>query len=327
MGAPAAWKAATVKKNKVSQKTLRIGIAAFVAIVVVFALMQMATSRGRQPASQQMPPAKSQPQKRGRAQSQNEAAPAAAPPVATAPPHVASSLEINPKNLETAAVLSFQTDMSPQDKIVVKVKAHTGDILNFTSFAKTFDVLKPASGEPQLDLVKEGLPQGTYFVEASVGSAQASTQIFIGKRDDQFLSELERHIKSISLRQQSEKFALYYGAQKLEKLAKELKTDADTFKTQPLKWAKTYKAWRLQAHEAANPVAALASSPPNDIAYPDEIAAFQAASEKLAALAKDYDTAITQKRDVASAPDDISAEFGKVREDSAKLSGRPQASN
>jgi hypothetical protein len=93
------------------------------------------------------------------------------------------------------------------------------------------------------------------------------------------------------------------------------------------KWKKAYRVWNAQAREAAMPVIVLGKSPLNEMTYPEQIALFQSTTEKLAAHAKEIDAAVMQKRDVASAPDDLAAEFARLREESAKLSGRPQASN
>jgi hypothetical protein len=323
---PPAWQSkALLKKTKgVSPKALRFGLAAFVALAVVAYLAQMTSSRKREPASQQQQQQAPKPHKKGKVGEADKAL----PPTAPAPPaKVASMLEITPKNLESAAILAFPSDMGPGEKVVVKLKGKTGDILQYSSFAKTFEVPKGETGIAQLDLVKEGIPAGTYFVEASVGTAQSATQIFVGKHDGGFIRDLERHIKSISLRQQNEKSALFYGSQRLEKLAKELVANGQALKAEPAKWKKTHRAWMAQAREAAMPVIALARSPANDMTYPEQIAAFQAATERLAAQAKDIDGTIMQKREVASNPEDLSVEFARLREDSGKLSGRPQASN
>lgn len=329
--APAAAPASVKKERtvessspKAATKMVRVAVAAVAALVVVFVLFQFATSKNRLPASQPSSDAPSKSRKaRGRV-SENEA-PAAAAPVA-AQPKVASSLEISPKNMETAPVLTFQTDMGAADKIVVKIKAHSGDILGYASYGKTFEVAKPGVDDPQLDLAKEGLPQGSYFVEAAVGSAQASTQIFIGKQDEAFATELEHHLKSISLRQQNEKAALYYGAVHLEKLTKDLAAESQAFKAKPLKWKKVFTTWKAKAREAMMPVLALAHSPETDKVYPEALAAFKEATEHLAQRAKDIDAAVAQKRDVAAVGDDLTGEFTKLREDSAKLSSRPAGS-
>jgi hypothetical protein len=336
------WKTNTHKvEAKVSPNIFRFGLAAIVAAVVVFAMLQAASMKSRQPASQ---PATGVPSETSKNRKPVNARPKtsmnetetetvvgttepSAPTAAAEPPRLATSLEISPKNLETAPVLEFQSDMGPLDKITVKMKAHTGDIIKFASFAKTYEVAK-GGGATVLDLSKEDLPAGTYFVEASVGSAQSSTQIFIGKKDDVFLADLERHIKSVSLRQQSEKTALYYGSQALEKLSKDLITQSQALKAQPLKWKKTLGSWRRTAHDASLPVMTLAQSPANEMVYPEALNAFQAAAERLANQAKEIDAAMAQKRDVASTSiDELTAEFGKLREESAKLTGRPQASN
>jgi hypothetical protein len=309
-------------KKKVSPKALRFGLAAFVACAVVAFLLQMANTRKREPASQ---PQQETPKAHKKSKVSENTAPVATP--APTPEKVASTLEITPKNLESAAALVFPSDMNIGDKVTVKLKGKTGDVLQVSSFSKTFEVPKTGPEEATLDLVKEGVPAGTYFVEASVGTAQSSTQIFVGKRDDEFVKELERHIKSISLRQQSEKSALFYGAQRLEKLAKDILAEGKALKAEPVKWKKSYAAWKVQAREATLPVITLAQSPANEMTYPDQIAAFQAATEKLAAQAKEIDAAVMQKREVAANPEDLSPEFARLREDSAKLSGRPQASN
>lgn len=330
--APSSSAAVPVRlKNQISPILLRVGVAIFVAAVVVFALVQASTMRTRQPASQKAPQAAPEATKtrkqlntRPKSSLNDESVPQDAPAASVGPTKVASSLEIAPQNLDSAApALTFQTDMDANDKIVVKLKARTGDILKYGSYLKTFDVVKSETGVPVLDLSKEDLPTGSYSVEASVGSVKTLAQIFIGKKDGNFPAELERHLKSLSYRQQSEKSALYYGAQKLEKLSKDLVTQSQILKAQPLKWRRTFAAWRTAARDAALPVLMLAQSSAFERAYPEEIAAFQAATDHLASQAKELDSAVLQKRDVASF-NEVSTDFGKLRESSAKLSGRPE---
>ncbi|RYZ67728.1 MAG: hypothetical protein EOP05_17375 [Proteobacteria bacterium] len=87
-------------------------------------------------------------------------------------------------------------------------------------------------------------------------------------------------------------------------------------------------SWRAAAKEAAMPVLQFAASPRNESAYPDQLAAFQAAAEKLAAQANDIDSAMEQKREIASSNlDGVVSSLTHLRDETAALTGRPQASN
>ncbi len=331
--APAPERAVATKKDP--PKFLRFGVAFAVALVAVIALMQFVSVRHRDPASigeRSVPKKKAEPRP-AKPKSVEHAVPAAAPAtsVAAVSPaaRAASVLEIMPLKLETTSPsLAFQTDAGPDEKIKVQLKAHTGEILKYGSYSKTFEVSRAGGELPTLDLAAQGLPQGSYTVEASVGAVQTSQSIFVGQKNPAFLSALESHIKSLSYRQQSERAALFYGSTRIEALVKELTQSSQALKGQPVKWKKAYTDWKHSAREATLPVLALSHAPTAETTYPEQLAAFQLAIEKLARQAKMIDEAMGQQRDVASMGlDDLTGDFARIREASAKLSGRPQASN
>ncbi len=323
---------AKVRPNAASPKALRFGVAAFIAGVVVFAMINFSSLRHRattaltsastthlhprQPTS--VPHSQAKP-----------LAPKEPPHAATAPAaKPASVLEIVPMKLETSGPsLAFQTDVPVGEAIKVSITARTGDVLKYASFSKSIDVSRAGGELPTLDLTKHSLPSGTYTVEASAGAVKTTKQIFIGQKDAAFASALERHLKSISYRQQLERSSLFYGSLKLEKATKELLTQSQSLKGQPTKWKAACDVWRTTAREATAQIATLKQAPLWETAYPDQLASFASLSEQLVTQVNAIDESVGQKREIASEPGLESAltNLSRLRDETTALSGRPAA--
>jgi hypothetical protein len=85
------------------------------------------------------------------------------------------------------------------------------------------------------------------------------------------------------------------------------------------------KNWRSETRTARQPLSAFMKAPKNDLAYPEEIKTAQTMLEKLDAQAKQIDTAIRQKRDIANVganlgePSQLSKEFARLKEQAGAL--------
>jgi hypothetical protein len=175
-----------------------------------------------------------------------------------------------------------------------------------------------------MDLSPLHLPKGTYRIRAKAGAALAETLVFVGNRDEDFEKAREKHLKMISAQQQAEKKALYYGAQRLEGLTRNLGENYKKLRRDPKGWARFYAAWKSEAKSAAKPVGALLyQAKPNQLAFRNEMRDFQGVTEKLAGYARQLDSAVNQKRDVAGVPEtELVREFARVRSQAAHLMGR-----
>ena len=327
-GLPGAMKPAA----KSNRSFVRLGVAGAIAGLAVVALLQYSNQKPfdevteRTPAAKQPLPKKPaapkpEPEQGEQipnpAESTSSVAPVAPPTVAQNP---GSKLEILPLKLTTEPTLTFQTDAGVGQTIDVTLSAKTGEILRYGSYYNTFKVTRDSGEIATLSLSKLELPAGTYTVTAVVGTATASTEIFVGVKGPEFLSQLERHIKGLSYRQQVERKSMFYGSQKLADLTQRLLEKNRVLKGQPKTWKKELATWRLAAKEAAMPVLQLAASPRNETAYFPQLAAFQLTAEKLAALANELDSAMDQKREIASAEaDSVLTALSQIQSETATL--------
>lgn len=338
--ANAASATGSMKPNvKPSRSFLRLGVAGAIAGLVVVALLQYASQKESSVEATERTPAAKQPKNEAPAavETNQQAVPEVAPgaPAETsqtapvAPPVVAqnagSTLEIVPLKLSTEPSLTFQTDAGVGQMIDVTLSAKTGEILRYGSYFNTFHVVRSSGEIPTLNLSKLELPPGTYTVTAVVGTAKTEKEIFVGVKGAEFSSQLERHIKGLSYRQQIERKSMFYGSQKLADLTRSLIDKSRTLKGQPKAWKKELANWRLAAKAASMPVLQLAASPRNEAAYYPQLVAFQGAAEKLASVANELDMAIDQKREIASAElDSVLASLSEIQGETATLSGRPK---
>lgn len=310
-------------------KAMRLGIAATVTALAVIVMLKLNSNRNDDAAETSRPASPTH--RIAKTETVDTAtAPAApvAPPtqVTSAPRAPASVLEIVPLKLESSAPsLAFQSNAGPDEKISVRISARTGEILKFASYSKSLVVTRAGGEVATLDLAPYELPAGTYTIDAQVGSVQASKQVFVGVRDTAFVTALEHHLKNLSYRQQVEKNALFYGSARLEKLARTIGPQTQALRAQPRKLKQTLDYWQTQVRQAAAPVALLAKAPAYESAYPEQLAAFQAASARLLEQATRLEQATLQKRDIASATsiEDSVFDFSRLKAQSARLSGRP----
>jgi hypothetical protein len=148
--------------------------------------------------------------------------------------------------------------------------------------------------------------------------------MFVGKKDSGFNTELERHLKIISVEQQSEKKALFYTAKKYEALARELGDNFLKLRAQGPRWKSFYADWKKQAREASTMVASLNRTPGDQLTYPDEFSSLRAATEQLAVQGKNFDSAVVQSRDLAATqPLPIVREFTRLKQEAASITARP----
>jgi hypothetical protein len=180
---------------------------------------------------------------------------------------------------------------------------------------------------PSFDLSSWRLAPGQYRVEAIVGEVRTAKTVFIGKKDQQFGSEIERHLKYLSYQQQEEKKALFRSTRDLEKLAKNLGDNYFRIKSDARKWRAFYLDWQKQVKRSKQGIIErVAVGKRNELTYPDEILAVRTASERLVDQARTLNDSImsnTPAREVASNTQlAIVKEFAKLRTMVGQLSSR-----
>lgn len=236
-----------------------------------------------------------------------------------------SSLDLVPVKLSSSTpYLVVQTNASVGQKIWVRLKARSGEILRLPSYDRTISFVRSADDIPALDLAKLGLPQGSYRVDVAVGDLRKSSQIFVGAKNADFDKEMENHLKELAFQQQSEKKTLFYTAKRFEALAKSLSDSFQKNHAQTSKWRAFYASWKKDVKSASAPLTSLARSSGSGVyAYPDEVKSLKAAVDSLNEQGRMLDTAVQQRRDVASQkPLAIIREFSRIRQEVAQISAR-----
>jgi hypothetical protein len=215
----------------------------------------------------------------------------------------ATTLDIVPLKLSTpaSAVLVFQTDAPTNEPIQVKLTAKSGEILERYGYLKSFEVKREPSELASLPIGNLNLPAGQYAVQAKIGSVTKVSAIFIGIRDDHFTSELAAHQKQIASRQQ-------------------LRGNYGKFRKKQAEWKAFLASWKTKAKEARVKLWALDD---DSMAYPEEVAEFKAAADKLNDEANSLDAAIQQKREIASdTTSTLGHEFAGFRKLASHLSSQ-----
>lgn len=236
-----------------------------------------------------------------------------------------SVLEIVALKLTTTPILVFQTNAKVGDKIVVNLKARSGDILRLASYNRTLTIVRSANEIPSIDLSRLDVPMGSYRVEVSIGDLRKVSQIFVGTRDSRFEAEMERHLKGVAFQQQMEKKALFYAAKRFETLARQLVDHYGKSQGESAGWKQFYTTWRKDVKNAGEPFMAVTRVTASaSLAYPDELRSLKAAVEQLVDQGRKLDTAVQQqKRDPASQkPQAIIREFARIRQEVAQISSR-----
>ena len=233
-------------------------------------------------------------------------------------------IEITLKSAASKPSLVFQFQGIPSQNLSVTITGHSGRILRLSSYRRTFEVKKKAGEAPTLDLTPLKLPAGTYEVDAFAGETHVMKTFFIGTRDAQFDSELERHLKTLAHQQQLEKKTMFYTAKEFEDLAKELDESVGKLGKNQGKWKSFYGDWSRKVRKARQPVVMILASPKYTLAYPDELKAFKSAIDRLGDRARDLDRAVSQSRELASvAPAPSQKEFTQIRQAASQLQARP----
>lgn len=210
--------------------------------------------------------------------------------------------------------------------VEVSFKGRLGQVLGKMNVRKTVELTSRAGEIPSLRLKDLKLPEGAYTVEVVAGTARAKSEVFIGRRDARFLDKLETHLREVSLETQSQKKALFYAAQELDILARDLGQNYGQLRGKPEMWSGFYSKWEQKVASVGRSISGLEKKKVDDRAYPEETMALSQAYSNLQRLAGQYREAIGQKRDLASDElTELIAELSRQKASIGDATARPTA--
>ena len=217
-------------------------------------------------------------------------------------------------------VLAFQTDAAVEETIKVVIRARPGDVLEVPSYHKVVQVSRQPGEVPSLQLAPLKLPPGRYQIEAILGDLRREKAVNVGSHGEEFEKAMARHIKSFSLKQQTEKKALFYSARRFEALAKSLGDGYQRHRRHARVWSQFFRRWNTESRSARKKILEIAGTGRQELIYPEEIRGVQAAIERLDEEAKTLDEAVRQKRDVASDNSSrLVKDFGRLKSTVAEM--------
>lgn len=251
-----------------------------------------------------------------------------APPVPPAPPTpVVSDVSVVGIKLDRPdGQIVIQGSIPAGVPVEVSLKGRLGQVLSKLNVRKTVKLERKGAEIPSLSLKTLKLPDGAYTVEVAAGGVVAKNEIFVGVRNAKFLDRLEAHLRAVSFESQSQKKLLFYSAQELDVLARELGQNYGQLRGKPQAWAAYFKKWSQRINTLQRSVAGLEKKSLEDQAYPEETASLSQVLGNLADVAQQYDQAIGQKRDIASDTlTELIAELARQKAAIGETTARPTA--
>ena len=155
---------------------------------------------------------------------------------------------------------------------------------------------------------------------------KTKNEIFVGKRDGKFLDKLESHLRDVSLETQTQKKVLFYGAQELNVLARDLGQNYGQLRAKPELWSAFYGRWKERMALVGRSLQELGKKSSDDQAYPEETTSLFQAVKSLNDVASQYEQGIGQRRDVASDTlTELISELTRQRDAIGQATSRPTA--
>ena len=212
--------------------------------------------------------------------------------------------------------------------IEVTFRGRLGEVLAKLHVRKTVTITKSGGEIPSIRLKEVGLPDGAYTVEVSSASIQLKSDIFIGKRDARFLDKLEAHLREKSFELQAQKKVLFYAAQELDSLARDLGLNYGQLRSKPEMWSKFYSKWKTKVSAVERSITEVSKRALEDQAYPEETVRLSSLLETLKETSQLFEQGVGSQRDVASdSLADLISELARQKEviGSATSRGVPAA--
>lgn len=215
--------------------------------------------------------------------------------------------------------------------VPIKVTFHgrVGEVLGSLNVRKAVSVTRNGAEIPSVQLKKLALPTGAYTVQAELDSgALAKADIFVGKRDARFLDRLEAHLREHAYELQSQKKLLFYAAQELDVLARDLGLNYGQLRSRSELWTKFYQKWLAKMSAVEKTIVELHRRDPTEQAYPDESERLAALVKSLRETADQFQRGVGTNRDVASDTlTDLIAELTRQKATIGAISVRPNGSD
>lgn len=230
----------------------------------------------------------------------------------------AGSLEASIVGLKLAtqdAQVLLQGAFPSGQPISVTFRGRLGEVLTKLNVLKTVVLTKSGAEIPSIKLKEAGLPEGAYTVEVSAGALQLKSDIFFGKRDARFLDRLEAHLREKAFELQSQKKTLFYAAQELDSLARDLGLNYGQLRSKPEMWEKFYSKWKPKVAAVERSIADVAKRGIEEQAYPDETQRLSSLLQTLKETSGQFAQGVGAQRDVASdALADLISELTRQKE-------------
>lgn len=208
-------------------------------------------------------------------------------------------------------------------------RGRVGEVLGSLNVRKTVSVARKGGEIPSVRLKDLDLPFGSYTVEADLGEGSvAKTEIFVGKRDARFLDRLEAHLRDHAYELQNQKKVLFYAAQELDVLARDLGLNYGQLRSRADLWAKFYQKWMAKVSAVEKSVSELGRREVSEQAYPEEAQRLTGLVKVLKDTAEQFQAGVGASRDVASdSLTDLIAELTRQKAAIGAISVRPTAAD
>jgi hypothetical protein len=124
--------------------------------------------------------------------------------------------------------------------------------------------------------------------------------LFLGKRDARFLDRLESHLRESSFELQAQKKVLFYAAQELDSLARDLGLNYGQLRSKPEMWTKFFSKWKTKVAAVERSIAEVSKRAIEDQAYPEETVRLSSLLVALKETSSLFEQGVGSQRDVAS---------------------------
>lgn len=268
--------------------------------------------------------------------------PSVAPPTAAtaqvlAPPPP-SQVAVNSANGEASIVglkltsrdaqVLFQGAFPPGQPLEVTFRGRLGEVLAKLNVRKTVTINRSGAEIPSIKLKEIGLPDGAYTVEVSAGKIQLKSDLFLGKRDARFLDRLESHLRESSFELQAQKKVLFYAAQELDSLARDLGLNYGQLRSKPEMWNKFFSKWKTKVSAIERSIAEVSKRAIEDQAYPEETVRLSSLLAALKETSGLFEQGVGAQRDVASdSLTDLISELARQKEEIGSATSRGAPAN
>jgi hypothetical protein len=217
-------------------------------------------------------------------------------------------------NTPEAQVL-FQGAFLLGEPLEVTFRGRLGEVLSKLNVRKTITINRSGSEIPSIKLKEIGLPDGAYTIEVSAGKIQLKSDLFLGKRDARFLDRLESHLRESSFELQAQKKVLFYAAQELDSLARDLGLNYGQLRSKPEMWTKFYTKWKTKVSAVERSIAEVSKRAIEDQAYPEETVRLSSLLANLKETSNLFEQGVGAQRDVASdSLTDLISELARQKE-------------